>query len=209
VRLTWDEPIAGANTVTGYRVYRNNANVGGLLPAGTLSFTDTGLVNHTNYIYFVRAERSSTLSERSNVVEATPAFITENPVRELLATHNDSNVVLSWKAPELIINEGWFTHSFSTTSSGVNVTNRQVLTVQRFTPHQLIEENVAGGVLTHVETYVSTVGASYNLRIWTGGSGMPLNPGTLIHTQAFSGNVSVAQTISFTLLPPIYRNSNR
>jgi fibronectin type 3 domain-containing protein len=77
VGLTWSA-VAGA---TGYDVYRGTKSGGEtLLTAGTnistTSFTDTGVVNGTQYYYYVTAVKGNLQSGPSNEVVATPQNVT-------------------------------------------------------------------------------------------------------------------------------------
>ena len=60
VDIHWLAPIDwgdnGVNTSSRkFRVFRNSTDISGLLPASTLSFTDTGGVNNTYYVYHIDA----------------------------------------------------------------------------------------------------------------------------------------------------------
>ncbi|MFO7615907.1 MAG: CARDB domain-containing protein, partial [Bacteroidales bacterium] len=69
--LSWDAPVAGGATLTGYKVYRNQAAVASL-NANTRTFTDQGLVQGI-YQYHVTATYTTPTGESvpSNVVSVT------------------------------------------------------------------------------------------------------------------------------------------
>jgi hypothetical protein len=73
IGLTW---IDNANNETGYRVQRSLngksfAFIGGVLPANSTSYTDTGRTSGTTYYYRVRALNAYGNSASSNIASAT------------------------------------------------------------------------------------------------------------------------------------------
>ncbi len=73
IGLTW---IDNANNETGYRVQRSLngisfAFIGGVLPANSTSYTDTGRTSGTTYYYRVRALNACGNSASSNIASAT------------------------------------------------------------------------------------------------------------------------------------------
>ena len=105
------------------------------------------------------------------------------PPRNLTAQVINRNVSLNWEAPG--IESGWFTHSLSDElGNGVGTNSATTFTVaQRFTPAQLIEFGVAGAHLTKISFVPNFANAEYTIKVWTGGTGSPLAPGTLIAEQ--------------------------
>ena len=71
VNLTWNPPAYGGDTVTEYKIYRNNAIIA-TVPATQLWYNDTNVMNGQTYTYYVTAVNSVGESEKSNEVQATP-----------------------------------------------------------------------------------------------------------------------------------------
>lgn len=99
--LSWSEPVdASGNNILGYYIYRND--VEGLLAdisGNVFTFTDTGLVNGTEYTYTISAyvERNSTLiSGPSDSISGIPYGIPSAPTLDIeLQDIYDSTVELS------------------------------------------------------------------------------------------------------------------
>jgi DNA-binding beta-propeller fold protein YncE len=72
VQLAWSAPGFGADVVTGYRVFRDDAAVEDLGAAVT-TLLDDGLTNGTTYEYEVAALTADGVGPRSAAVSATPA----------------------------------------------------------------------------------------------------------------------------------------
>jgi len=103
----------------------------------------------------------------------------------------------------------WFSQSterpYPNSLGGVPV----LLGVHRFTPAQLENLGVAGAMLSTVSFMpVQTGFTSIELRVWTGGSGDPLTPGTLVHTQEVPLPTSVFNWIDVDLTTPIQIPTN-
>lgn len=97
-QLTWS-PSTDDVGVTGYRVYRDNVQVGA--PAGP-SFNDTGLTNGTTYVYKVTAlDAAGHESGFSTTVSVKPADLTAPSVPGGLALVKDAaahSITVSWTA---------------------------------------------------------------------------------------------------------------
>ncbi|NLW18904.1 MAG: hypothetical protein GXY81_04360 [Candidatus Cloacimonetes bacterium] len=91
VHLEWAVPISG--TPTGYKVFRNDSQVGTTTTA--LTYTDTGLTNGTTYTYYVTATYSDGESDPSISASATPNPM---PPTNLTAIPGNNIVQLSWDA---------------------------------------------------------------------------------------------------------------
>lgn len=95
VALTWSaSPDAD---VTRYEIVQDGVVVG-QVPAGTLTYTVTGLKNYTTYTFTVQAvDAAENASDASNSVEATPVDLTPPPVpTDVKATPGSSSATLSW-----------------------------------------------------------------------------------------------------------------
>ena len=71
VNLTWEPPAYGTNTVTQYKIYRNNTLIA-TVPASQLYYNDTSVSNGVTYTYSVTAVNSFGESEKSTEVSVTP-----------------------------------------------------------------------------------------------------------------------------------------
>jgi len=73
VVLTWEKPEWSHGILEGYRVYRNDVAVTGLIQ--NIEFTDTDVVNGTTYSYHVKAIYTiqTGVSAASNTATATPS----------------------------------------------------------------------------------------------------------------------------------------
>ncbi|MCB5284632.1 MAG: S8 family serine peptidase [Candidatus Cloacimonetes bacterium] len=76
VNLAWDAPASG--TPSNYKVYRDGSY---LASTGGLTYSDTNVVNNTNYEYYVTAIYGSEESDPSNAVTGFP---TANPLSTII-----------------------------------------------------------------------------------------------------------------------------
>jgi hypothetical protein len=110
--------------------------------------------------------------------------------RNVVAVDNTTHVALTWDAPNAVV-PGWFHYHLWTDGQQVGTMTTGGAAYQfgiRFTADQLIERQVAGGLLSMVRfAVVRGTGAVYTLRIFTGGSSG--SPGTMIHEQTI-GTIS-------------------
>ncbi len=98
VKLYWHAPLAGADGVKSYELYRD----GGLIKtfdAGTLTFTDTGVPDgeHAYTVKAVYAEATSDASDAANVTVGETALPVPRGLMALQARVND--VRLMWDEP--------------------------------------------------------------------------------------------------------------
>ena len=110
VKLTWQAPGAGADSVTGYEILRRRPRMGEqaltTLVADSGS-TDTVYVDDSVqvdvvYFYRVKALRGEVVSQQSNFVKITHQEPTsDDPPRLLTAVSIADGVQLSWEAPEV------------------------------------------------------------------------------------------------------------
>ena len=105
------------------------------------------------------------------------------PVRNLTASVSGANVTLNWNEPGL--DGQWITHSLSDeTGNGVGTNSAtSFMVAQRFTQEQLNELGVTGSTLSKISFVPNFQAAEYAVKVWTGGSGSPLNPGSVAATQ--------------------------
>ncbi|HPM82286.1 MAG TPA: fibronectin type III domain-containing protein [Candidatus Anammoximicrobium sp.] len=101
IQLSWSD-VAGE---TGYGIERAWAETGpwtqvGLVEAGTLAYSDTGLAPQTTYYYRLFAVTAAGNSPASAAVSATtpqtPAAVPAAPDAPLLAVISDSHIRISW-----------------------------------------------------------------------------------------------------------------
>lgn len=105
INLSWHVPDSdGWSPITNYEVWRGGSTNGEefLADAGTrLWYNDTGLTNGQTYYYIVKAENAKGMSPRSNEAFAKPSPLAFEPCapRNLVATTEYGNVILTWSAP--------------------------------------------------------------------------------------------------------------
>jgi hypothetical protein len=183
VTLNWEAPN---RNLTGYKVYRNDTNLE-TLDTNTLTYNDTDLEDGT-YTYSVTAlygtEESEAVTVEVEVDTQGPDILL--PPSNLEAQVNGNNVVLGWDEPG---GDTWFTHAVIDNFSDAIGTDSAVefAVAQRFSPEQLINFGIAGAQLTQVAFMPNHATAEFTIKIWTGGSANPYNPGTLVHEQAVTG----------------------
>ncbi len=107
VRLTWGASAdnAGGSGLASYRVLRGGVQVA-QVPAGTLTFTETGLSANTQYAYTVRAvDNAGNMSANSNTATITTATGTATdttppsvPANLVAAAQSSSSIALNWGA---------------------------------------------------------------------------------------------------------------
>ena len=187
VILTWEAPILDQEQLSGYKIFRNGIALPDIIDG--LTFTDTELDNNTEYTYFVTAVYSVPNSESppSNIVTArTNALF--NPPLPLPPVVVGNSVTLNWEAAENPMDSYTFApgifrhHTWESPTSLTQIpTNNSPFEFGiRFSSDQLIEKQVAGGMLTNVRFATRQGDAVYTIRIFTGGSGTTLDPGTQI-----------------------------
>ena len=173
--------------LTGYENYSTTTNSSGIFSISnvyvnqvyTLNITRVGYNKHTQEIYVI---------DLNNIV-LDPIVLAErlNLPNNLIASDFTNYMNLSWSAP-LIGNE-WFSHAGSDINMGVGTNTPATFTmVQRFNQEQLSNLGVQGAYLTKV-SFVPMREANYSIRIFTGGSDNPLQPGTMIHEQPISNSL--------------------
>ena len=123
INLDWEEPDfeaerSGRATFVGYRLYRNNQPISGVIT--TTSYSDTSLSAVPSYNYFVVAVFTNPNRESgpSNQVQITPMIPVYNPARNLTATPEYGLISLSWDAP--------FVHERSFARASSREVNNQV-----------------------------------------------------------------------------------
>lgn len=98
VTLTW----AASAGATSYSIYKNNT--GGtsysfVNSTSTTTFTDTNVVNGTQYTYVVTASNGSCSSANSMPAQVTPVCVPPSPPSGVTATPGDGQIALAWTAP--------------------------------------------------------------------------------------------------------------
>ena len=115
ITLNWDVPDdVGAGTVTGYRVYRNDIEIG---PAGSLYYIDYNYLPFEENTYFVRAvyANPARISDNSNTVTVNLSQYYEPehtsdpraPMFVRAAHHIGGGVEISWEKPLLANPDGY------------------------------------------------------------------------------------------------------
>jgi len=95
ISLTWEAIEHLGITLQGYKVYRNDEAITGLLD--TPSFHDKSILLATEYTYKVSAIYDAGESAPSNTI--TIATSSPNPPHNLTATPQNGYITLSWEAP--------------------------------------------------------------------------------------------------------------
>ena len=103
VKLTWNLPVSdGGSMLLGFKVYRGNSpetmTLLATLSPMALEYTDTGLTNGANYIYYVTAYSEVGESQMSLVLDAIPFTLPGQPLA-LVARAGDRWVELAWEPP--------------------------------------------------------------------------------------------------------------
>ncbi len=164
------------------------------------------------------SKASSNVADQEGIVEITTDYSSEqrnttelNPPRNLTAHVSGSNVDLNWNTPAGNNNEGtWFTHAqadeyLDSIGTGGTI---EFMVAQRFSSAQLENFGVAGAQLTQVAFMPAYASAQFTLKVWTGGSASPYNPGTLVLEQAV-GTAPAEQWMIVDLTNPINIPSNQ
>ena len=99
--LAW----AASATATSYKVYRDGVLVGTVTDA---TFTDTGLIDATTYLYTVTALNGAAASAPSTAVSCTPVATAPLAPTNLVASPGDKQVSLSWAASDGATSYGVF-----------------------------------------------------------------------------------------------------
>lgn len=107
ISLTWDSPLdTGGTPLVQYRIYKRLNDTTSvptifLISATLNSYTDTDVLNNTDYVYYITAVNSIGESEASNLSSATPLqYLTPPSSPEALRiTSNDAVVGLEWLMP--------------------------------------------------------------------------------------------------------------
>ena len=183
-----NQPVAGA------LVFLNGISESYTDEQGMFSFSDV-YVNQT-YTLLVRAYRYVEFVDDNIVVEGTDLnlgnvliYEMTYPPRRVYAEVLDNLALVTWEqSPIPDPNSPWFTHTIDNIAYGfmgcMHDTIQTEEPAQRFTPAQLHRLSVSGATLTKVSFFASKEPyGSYTIKIYTGGSGNPLNPGNLVHSQ--------------------------
>ena len=97
--VSWAAPASdGGSPVMAYRVFRDGVQVHETADGTTLSFTDSGLSNGTEYDYEVAAVNFAGEGAKSSVVSATPRTVPGVPTG-VAVSPTDSGADVTWAAP--------------------------------------------------------------------------------------------------------------
>lgn len=103
IKIEWEEPLTGAEDVTGYRLYRNNT----LLyeaAASERSYYDKEVENGNTYVYTITAVYAEKESEPSYSVSVNCEMQNHRPVRSLTLREVGYNSLnINWKMPIISI----------------------------------------------------------------------------------------------------------
>ncbi|MBQ8866750.1 MAG: hypothetical protein IJ013_03380 [Bacteroidaceae bacterium] len=98
-RLTWQAPLAGAEGVTGYNIYRDGAKVNDQ-PVASTTYLDQSLFGSDTHAYHVTALYGEVESKASQSVEVAAAMVSYHAPRNLFARQTGySGALLQWDLP--------------------------------------------------------------------------------------------------------------
>ena len=161
----YDFTVTGADgTYTVPEVYANFTYV--------LSAMKDGYVTHTREVEVGAVD-----------VVVPPITLRERPLRptNVVATYDDDVVNLTWSNPSET--SGWISQTDDTMGlNGVGPMYTNTFSIaHRFTEEQVLRMGLRNANLTKIAFAVAEPSAFYALRVWSGGSGEPLNAGNLIY----------------------------
>ena len=165
--------------------------------------------DHLTYTSSINVLSSTLVLGNINVLEFPYA------ARNVQAVLDDENeyVEITWKQPSVTpLGTTAFTHStadvYNDSIGSTGTIFWDFIPVHRFTQDQLTQAGVSGADLTHIMFWVNNTGSSkayFTLKVYTGGSGDPLNPGTLVHSQEIPESDIVWNEYNvFELSTPVY-----
>ena len=100
ILVTWKEPLANADDVKSYNVYRNGTLVANV-PAGTFRYVDDAVQIGSQYSYTVTSVYPETESSASDVASIDyNAIQPQAPVNLFAHQVREANVLLEWDAPK-------------------------------------------------------------------------------------------------------------
>ncbi|MCL2064902.1 MAG: choice-of-anchor J domain-containing protein [Candidatus Cloacimonetes bacterium] len=170
--------------LTGNEEYQTQTNSSG-------NFTISGVYINNDYTLTITKQGYNRYTQvlsisNENDIFLEPIYLDErlNPPSDVIASDFTTDINLTWREP--MVGNEWFSHAQNVINTGVGTNSPATFTmVQRFTQEQLQIFGVSGASLTTV-SFVPMRDASYSIRIFTGGSDNPLNPGVLVHEQPIS-----------------------
>ncbi len=163
--LTWTAPTA--ETLVGYRIYRDDALVYTITDKSVTTFSNNGLANGT-YKYCVTAVHSITESSKvcvdAVVTDGLSAYCL--PAKNLKANIKGEHVGLTWEAP---FTGGWLTFAGAAyTSYSYGQVNPDLTIANRWSTADL--KGLNGYTLTKVRFYAGAnlpAGTTYTIGVWT------------------------------------------
>jgi chitodextrinase len=125
VTVTWTAPAGNGASVTKYELLRNGTAVKSDITA--ISYTDTGLVNGTEYTYTVRAYNAAGWSTASDGTKAVPRAVPSAPSAPSVAP-GDAQVTITWTAPA---NNGAAITNYEVFQDGVSIGTTTSLSMKK------------------------------------------------------------------------------
>jgi titin len=104
IELSWSAPYDEGDSITGYNIYRSsdgyNYTLLGATPNTAYAYTDSGLVNGSNYFYAVAAENANGEGPRSGFGGEYPSTVPDAPTN-ITVTNSNANgtgrqLTVSW-----------------------------------------------------------------------------------------------------------------
>ncbi|MCL2065056.1 MAG: carboxypeptidase regulatory-like domain-containing protein [Candidatus Cloacimonetes bacterium] len=218
-----DLPVSGATvTLTGYAPFGPvTSNAQGVFTIPNVFANQSYTLTVTAMGYSISTHQLDVGSQDLNLGNVFVYELTYPPRNVVATIHASGNSVnVTWDAPFIpdpnaiefthITNQVWggeFAYGGGAWGTAPGVTS-----AHRYSVAQLNALGISGGLLTKVSFHTGNfTGGTFEIRVWTGGSGGPSAipiPGTLVHTQALTGVISSAwNEIELTEPVPIPTNA--
>ena len=189
-----DLPVVGATVrLTGYASFPSvSTNSEGI-------FTIPNVFVEQNYTMTIQAlgykeyvNNSVYITAQNPNLGDIMIFVPALPPRNVTAVNNENHAKITWQAPNIPTpGETWISHGGDSHHLAIGGEEGNAISftpMHRFTQSQLMTLGVSGGSLTKVafwanNTAIAPGQANFTIVVYTGGSGNPLSPGTLVRSQ--------------------------
>ena len=200
--------------ITGYDNFITESNINGYFSIFnvyqghiyTLSVSKKGYITYVN----------NNLLVHNSVINLNDIILEENPFppTNVRASIINDNVTITWEPPGDGTHDVWFSHTIKDEledSWGGTWASAGATAVHRWTPELLHAVGVAGADLTRISFHIGaggggsnppTTGVIAHIHVWTGGTGIPLHPGSHVYSQAVD-NVIIGDWNEVVLNTPV------
>jgi len=193
-------PLADcAVSLTGYENYTTTTNAAGVFAIEAVYANITYTLTITQNGYQTHTDTAIAVGTSPHTIPTISLYEYTHKPMNVTATPLETHVLLSWQAPP-VGSEVTFSHTTSQNmlnALGADATV-EFEVAHRYTPAQLQDYGVAGGLLTHV-AIMPNYDAMYVIKIYTGGSGSPLQPGNLVYEQIIAEPLALSEWNSIEL----------